>query len=71
MFSLWKCEFQKSHQYGNLARAVDVALDQWANVYLDWDPREAEAGFVSLVGLAQQQLVYFNLARRGKSGVCG
>jgi len=42
--------------YSNLARAVDIALDQWANVCPDWDPGEAEAGLVSPVGLAQQQL---------------
>jgi hypothetical protein len=57
MFSIWKCGlFCKSHQYGNLAGAVDIALNQQANIYPDWDTGEAEAGFVSLVGLAQQQL---------------
>jgi hypothetical protein len=50
MFSIQKCGlFPKSHQYGNLAGAIDIALNQWANVYLDWDPGEAEAGLVSLV----------------------
>jgi hypothetical protein len=55
--SIWKCRlFCKLHQYGNLAGAVDIALKQPANIYPDWDPGEAEVGFVSLVGLAQQQL---------------
>jgi hypothetical protein len=57
MFSIWKCGlFCKSHQYGNLAGAVDIALIQQANIYLNLDPREAEAGLVSQVGFAQQQL---------------
>jgi hypothetical protein len=57
MFSIQKRGlFHKSHQYGNQARAVDIALNQQANVYPDWDLREAEAGFVSPVRLAQQQL---------------
>ena len=57
MFSIRKCGlFRKSHQYGNLTGAVDIALDQRANIYPDWDPGEAEAGLVSPVGFAQQQL---------------
>jgi len=61
MFSIWKCGlFRKSHQYGNLTGAVDIALDQRANVYPDWDLGEAEAGLVSPVGFAQQQLRHWS-----------
>ena len=52
-----KCRlFHKSHQYGNLAAAINIALNRQANIYPEWDPGEPEAGLVSLVGLAQQQL---------------